>query len=69
MITLKVADYCHDCPGFEAEVDKDYRTLHSFDLTGREITFRETTVTCKYRGRCEAIHNYIQKQFEKENAT
>ena len=25
MITLKVADYCHDCPGFEAEVDKDYR--------------------------------------------
>lgn len=66
MITLEVADYCHECPGFEPELDRDYRVTHSWTPDGREIEKRRTAVRCKYRGRCEAIHNHIQKMFEKE---
>lgn len=65
MITLKVADYCHNCPGFEAAVEKEKQSIYGdFELSHYEYI---TTVSCKYRGRCEAIHNYIQKQIEKES--
>lgn len=65
MITLDVADYCHDCPGFETDLRKDNALTHN--SRGTIIKKCETVVTCEYRGRCESIYNYIKKQFEKES--
>lgn len=71
MITLKVEDYCHDCPDFEPDVEKNSETLHRNDpFTGpfytETITFHTTTIHCKHRYRCESVKEYMRKQLEEE---
>lgn len=57
MIELKVDEYCHNCPEFEAQVDKVYRTYKA------EPEFR-TTVTYKHRSKCASIKEFIEMQCE-----
>lgn len=61
MITLKVEDYCHNCPEFEPDVDKnttEYFESDSMSFMRREkrTVMCETTVTCEHRLRCAAIY-------------
>ena len=59
MIKLQIEKYCHDCPEFEAQVDKAY-FLHLIDP---EI---HTVVTCRHRGKCECIRKYVEREERKE---
>lgn len=56
MINLEVAEYCQDCPGFEAEVDK-YRVEG-----GSDEGVHVTTVSCTYSRRCASMVKYLKKQ-------
>ena len=72
MIELRVKEYCHNCPDFEADVDKDRETFRSYDPCTCDIVTNivcKTTVTCKYRYRCEAMKEYLEteKKPEEEN--
>lgn len=72
MITLKVEDYCHDCPDFEADVDKDTTVIRcndpfsGSDLNAKPISYIKTTISCKYRYRCEAMKYYLEHQKKEE---
>lgn len=50
MIRLIVGDYCSKCPDFEPNVDKT-----QFEDTGGSFLRTDTTITCKYRNRCQCI--------------
>lgn len=57
MIKLKVEEYCHDCPDFEADVYKarcDNLEMLAF------VT--HTTITCAHAARCRAVKRYLEKQ-------
>ena len=60
MITLKVEDYCHNCPHFEADV---YKTDISYDFN--DYVIHETKVYCKRREACESIYESIKKEMSK----
>jgi hypothetical protein len=55
-ISLEVQDYCHQCPDFEAEVDKE----RLFAVNG-DVRI-STTIRCKHSSRCRAIKKYLSKQ-------
>ena len=55
MIRLTVADYCQNCPYFEPEVEK----IETFDMS-----FINTSITCKDRVKCEQIHNHLKEEFK-----
>lgn len=59
MIELKVNDYCHDCPEFEAEVTKFY---------GNNTVIR-TQVTCQNATRCNRLLNRLKKVVGVEHGT
>lgn len=60
MITLKVDEYCHNCPEFEPSVDRT--TMCSDDFFGNpSMVLTETVVTCEHKQRCQSIHAYIVK--------
>lgn len=62
MIKLEVAEYCQNCPSFEADVAKPERLYAG----GEELcTFGDTVVRCEYRRRCAGIKRYLEKQLEK----
>lgn len=59
MIELKVKEYCHNCPDFEAKV-----TIREDELcSGDEVTARivNTTVSCTHAKRCEGIKRYLER--------
>ena len=58
MIRLDVRDYCHDCPKFEADVDKRI-------LTGPQGRIAETVVSCEWSDACREIHKMFEKQNDK----
>lgn len=61
MIELKVEEYCHNCPEFEADVDVDdfgYKTYNGY------ILHTNTTVKCEHAKRCQAIFEYFMKTYE-----
>ena len=61
-IRLSVAPYCEDCPGFEAKVDRDEVEYIAMD---QAVSYRtETTVSCKYAGRCASIYRFIKKNVD-----
>ena len=65
MITLKVEEYCHNCPDFEP--NKKLECLHAEyfnnDIMEHEFVRKyETTISCKYRKRCLAQMEYLRKQ-------
>ena len=62
MIVLKVEEYCHNCPEFEPDVDKDKVEVESisfslsdFDGQTRKLMCN-TTIACEHRHRCAAIY-------------
>ena len=60
MIKLKVAEYCHNCPEFKADVDVDdfgYVTSEGYILN------TTTTVKCKYAKRCMSMFDYFKKTY------
>lgn len=61
MIKLEVAEYCHDCPGFKADVDvNDYGYR-----VGDEYCLNTTTVIrCTYAKNCQAIFNHFKKMYD-----
>ena len=58
MIELRVMDYCHDCPDFEAHVYKACLTY----LDGR--TNKLTIVSCEYADRCRTMFDYLGKHLD-----
>lgn len=63
MIVLEVEDYCHDCPDFEADVQK----ADIWAGIDEEIwNFGDTVIRCEYRERCRSIRRYLKKDMEKE---
>lgn len=69
MIELRVKEYCHNCPDFEADVDKDILTMTSddpyqFNSINKKIV--RTTVLCKHRYRCESVKDYLNTQNKPE---
>lgn len=65
MIRLDVEPYCHECLGFCPDVEAPEKV----DFVGEggtvEYYLTDTIVRCKYRGRCQAIKRYLEKQQEK----
>ena len=69
MITLKVEDYCHNCPEFEPDVDKDTQEMVEYNMANRSErrqVFCTTTVTCQHRHRCAAIYEHAAKQVKEK---
>lgn len=62
MIVLDVESYCHECPGFKAEV----RTESGRYDCDMSIVTTTHYVTCAYRKRCDAMMKYLKKHSEKE---
>ena len=61
MIELKVKEYCHNCPDFEAKVtvqDTDLFAAGESESVGR---FCNTTVSCSHAKRCEGIKRYLER--------
>lgn len=54
MITLEVADYCHNCTRFEADVEKD--NMYAAD----SLVLCNTYISCKNHELCAAIKRYLE---------
>lgn len=65
MIRLELKDYCHDCVGFEAEVQSPV----IYFTTGCEMAEQtDTIVRCKHHKRCRHVVEYVMDGYkEKEN--
>lgn len=67
MIELKVEEYCHNCPDFEADVTK-HGGMRLYDypwVPGEsevEVVGVHTTVRCAHAARCRAVKRYLEKQ-------
>ena len=59
MIKLKVEDYCHECPDFDARVNTKVDEL--FSMEDGVLKVINTTVTCSHATRCRAIKRYLEK--------
>lgn len=55
MIELKVEEYCHDCPEFEANCNKD-----AFVFTDGRVHHCNTIITCEHAGRCAAMIKHLE---------
>ena len=65
MIRLELKDYCHDCVGFEADVEGPTKLYTMGDV----VVQSDTVVRCKHRKRCAHIVKYVMEGYkEKENA-
>ena len=56
MIRLLVDDYCHDCPDFEARVNK---------INDDDGHICSTNIYCEHEERCEAIYKHIKDELKK----
>ena len=65
MITLKVEEYCHECPAFEPDVD----TSGWYNPLNQEEMIRETVILCRYRKRCASMMRYLKKQMREDAAS
>ena len=66
MIELKVEEYCHDCPDFEADVIKSKESYENrynpMTMQTEEHVFVRTTVHCAHANRCRAVKRYLEKK-------
>ena len=62
MIILNVADYCHNCPEFEAHVEKDILEYEDFTGDKAHLVGIKTNISCEHRDRCEEIRKFIEKE-------
>lgn len=60
MIRLQVEKYCHNCPEFEAQVEKE----HCYTYKDGSVT--NTTVTCEHRSKCECIRECVERSCEND---
>lgn len=66
MISLYVKDYCHNCPEFEPDVEKD--TIYSENyLMGKRTTHTQTDIYCKHRDRCESMIKFLKEERKKKD--
>ena len=64
MIELRIADYCHNCPNFDVDVDKTFRGYYGRKKTDKGdinalCNSYDTKIMCKNRSQCEAIREYL----------
>ena len=72
MITLKVEEYCHNCPEFAPDVDRVHEEYRDFDFetyTHIPKVICETTVACLHRHRCMAIYQKAVEFVDAKNNT
>ena len=60
MITLKIDNYCENCPEFEAKVEKDQVDI--FSLTLNKTLVCDTVISCVHRGRCKAVTDFLRSR-------
>lgn len=65
MIRLEVKDYCHECVGFEADVESP--TIFYGDGV-IEVIKTNTIIRCRHRDRCKHAVEYVMEGY-KENAS
>lgn len=64
MIKLELKDYCHDCTGFEADVEEPAML---FAIGASEpIKFTDTIIRCAHRKRCEHIVKYVMEGYKED---
>lgn len=56
MIELKVEEYCHECPEFEAETQKSYLSADG------KIAAVECVVVCEHAQKCRCIKRFWEGQ-------
>jgi len=56
VISLEISSYCHECPDFEASVDK---------ILANERMI-ETLIRCSNRDRCRAIYRTVLRNLQKK---
>lgn len=61
MIELKVKDYCHNCPDFEAKVTVQDNELFPLGESEPFTRICNTTVSCSHAKRCEGIKRYLER--------
>lgn len=62
MIKLEVENYCHDCVGFEADVENGAE----YYAMGTKIVLRtDTIIRCEHRHRCEGIYKQLKEELSK----
>lgn len=65
MISLYVKNYCHNCPEFEPDVEKD--TIYSENyLMEKRTTHTQTYIYCKHKDRCESMIKFLKKEEGRE---
>lgn len=57
-IKLDIHEYCQECRDFTADVERPIRMV----ADDNTIIQTDTVVRCEYRGRCEAIRRFLEKQ-------
>ena len=65
MIVLEVQDYCHDCPSFEADVQRPEKIFADNDM----VMMTNTVVRCEYRNRCERLKRYLERKVDRHGQT
>lgn len=65
MIELRVAEYCHNCLDFSADVKHPER-LYAADEECAVLG--NTVIRCEYAKRCANIKRYLEHQIEKEES-
>lgn len=65
MIVLEVQDYCHDCPSFEADVQRPEKMFADYN----EVVMSNTIIHCEYRGRCERLKRYLERKIKSNGQT
>lgn len=58
MIRLDIHEYCQQCMDFKADVERPVKMFGD----DKAVIQTDTVVRCEYRGRCEAIRRYLERQ-------
>lgn len=58
MIEIDVAEYCHECPAFEAETTKCYA----------DNKLAKTIVSCVHWRKCREIYKSVKERLEKKES-
>lgn len=66
MIKVVVADYCQNCPRFEAAAEK-VKLYIAKNAQGVTEQYADTEIRCANASNCAAIEAYIRKKLENES--
>lgn len=62
MISLHIKSYCHNCPEFEPDVQKE---IHYLEGTNIE-RYVKTDIYCEHRIRCKKMVDYLKEALSKK---